>query len=96
MVENPADNSQKPLPPLPIKPELWRKIAKSMELSKQHSIAVEYVLRGMSDKEIEDKMEICHSTLRTYFDRIALRTGIRGRKAIHRHVLLAVARELNA
>jgi DNA-binding NarL/FixJ family response regulator len=66
-----------------------------MKLSGQHAVIVEYVLRGMSDKQIETAMGICHSTLRTYFDRIAFRSGMRGRSAILRRVL-AVSQEFNA
>ena len=58
-----------------------------MKLSKQHVLVVESVLRGLSDKQIETVMDIRHSTLRTYFERIAYRTGLRGRSAILRHVL---------
>ena len=83
----PALSSPDVLPPLPISVDLWHKIAASMQLTGQHRCVVEYVLRGMSDKQIELAMGICHSTLRTYFDRIAFRNGPRGRSAILRHVL---------
>jgi len=83
------------LPPLPIPVELWQKVAKSMKLSGQLSRIVEHVLRDMSDKEIEADMNIRHSTLRTYFDRIKYRYGLRGRTAILRHIL-TISHELNA
>jgi len=78
---------QDALPPLPIPDDLWRRVAASMKLSRQHALVVENVLRGMSDKQIESVMEIRRSTLRTYFERIAYRTGLRGRSAILRHIL---------
>ncbi len=74
-------------PPLPINAELWKQVATAMRLSPQHTRVVECVLRGLCDKQIMDAMSIHKSTLRTYFDRIALRTGASGRQAILRHVL---------
>jgi DNA-binding NarL/FixJ family response regulator len=82
-----AENLLDPLPALPLPHDLWLKIANSMKLSGKLCLVVEYVLRGMSDIQIEDTMEISHSTLRTYFDRIALRTGMRRRVEIFRRVL---------
>lgn len=44
-------------------------------------------MRGLCNKQIAEEMNIAESTLQTYFDRVALRTGARGRTAILRLVL---------
>ena len=75
------------LPPLPIELALWRAVAVSLGLSPQHTRVVELVLRGMCDKQIADAMGIHKSTLRTYFDRIAVRIGCHGRIGIMQKVL---------
>ena len=75
------------LPPLPIEPGLWRAVADALNLSPQHTRVVELVLRGMCDKQIAAAMRIHKSTLRTYFDRIHLRTGAHGRVGIMQKVL---------
>ena len=75
------------LPPLPIDADLWQAVASFLKLSPQHARLVELILRGLNDKEMADAMGIHKSTLRTYFDRIAVRTGARGRTAILRKVL---------
>ena len=66
----------------------------AMRLSPQHSRVVECVLRGLCDQQIADHLNIHKSTLRTYFDRISMRTGAHGRLAILRHVL-TVSHQLN-
>lgn len=74
-------------PELPIDPDLWRAVACQMELSPQHAHVVELILRGLSDKQITEAMGIHQSTLRTYLERIAARTGATGRVGILRMVL---------
>jgi DNA-binding NarL/FixJ family response regulator len=87
-------NHSETLPPLPIDVALWQRVAKAMRLSPQHARVVECVLRGLCDQQIADHLHIHKSTLRTYFDRISLRTGAHGRLAILRHVL-TVSHQLN-
>jgi DNA-binding CsgD family transcriptional regulator len=85
---------QSSLPPLPIDAGLWEAVAKAMRLSPQLARAVELVLRDMSDEQIARAMDISESTLRTYFDRIALRTGARRRSGIFRTVL-SISHQIN-
>jgi DNA-binding NarL/FixJ family response regulator len=75
------------LPPLPLNAKLWHAVAGALELSPQHTRAVELLLRGLCNKEIAGVMDISESTLETYFDRIGVRTGARGRTGIFRLVL---------
>lgn len=75
------------LPPLPISEQLWQQVAEAMQLSPQYTKVVELVLRGLCDKQIAEAMGIHKSTLRSYFERIALRTGANGRNAIWSKVL---------
>jgi len=72
---------------LPLDAALWQAVAKSLHLSPQLGRAVEYLLRGLCNKQIAAAMDISESTLETYFDRIGVRTGARGRTAILRLVL---------
>jgi DNA-binding CsgD family transcriptional regulator len=78
---------QSVLPPLPIDADLWERVIEATGLSPQLARAVELVLRDLSDAEIAREMGIAESTLRTYFDRIALRIGARRRSGIFRAVL---------
>lgn len=82
-----SDLNSEPLPPLPISEVLLKKVVDAMQLSPQHARVVELVLRGLCDKQISEIMGIHKSTLRTYFDRIAARTGAMGRIAIFQKVL---------
>ena len=75
------------LPPLPISEPLWQAVAQDLALSPQHTRIVELVLRGMCDKQIAETLGISKSTLRTHWERIALRTGAKGRTAVLRMVL---------
>jgi len=81
------DPSLEPLPPLPIDEQLWEAVIEALELSSQHTKVVELVLRGLSDKQIAQVMDIHRSTLRAYMTRIAVRTGANGRLAIMQKVL---------
>src|SRR5579872_7110020 len=83
----PSAPDGEPLPPLPLDAALWQAVAKSLHLSPQLGRAVEYLLRGLCNKQIAAAMDISESTLETYFDRIGVRTGARGRTAILRLVL---------
>jgi DNA-binding CsgD family transcriptional regulator len=66
---------------------LWQVVAKTLRLTGQLKLVVELVLRGQSDEQMMEVMGIGYSTLRTYFDRIAVRTGARGRTALLRLIL---------
>jgi DNA-binding NarL/FixJ family response regulator len=83
----PSPIPSEPLPALPLDSKLWQSVAASLELSPQLARAVEFLLRGLCNKQIAGAMNITESTLETYFDRIGVRTGARGRTAILRLVL---------
>ena len=82
-----------PLPPLPFDAKLWQRVATSLDLSPQHTRAVELLIRGLCNKQIADAMGIAESTLETYFNRIGVNTGARGRTAMF-CLVLRVSHEL--
>jgi DNA-binding NarL/FixJ family response regulator len=75
------------LPPLPLAPEHWRGIVKSMGLSAQQARIVELVLRGARQKEIADLMRIAEPTVKTYLQRIFVRTKTTNRMQLAMRVL---------
>ncbi len=50
-----------------------------MNLTPQERIVMAYVVLGMSDKEIGQKMKLKYSTVRTYVDRGILKLSARNR-----------------
>jgi DNA-binding CsgD family transcriptional regulator len=62
------------LPPLPMTPEQWRRICKSLELCPRHGRIVELVLRDASDEEIAEAMSVAPTTIKTLLRRIRDRT----------------------
>lgn len=79
--------------PLPLDAKLWHRVATALGLSRQHTRAVELLLRGLCNKQIADEMSIAESTLETYFNRIGVSTGARGRTAIF-YLVLRLSHEL--
>lgn len=82
------------LPPLPLEPDHWAAIVKRIGLSTQQAKVLELTLRGHSLKQIAKIMGIAEPTIRTYQDRIAMRTGTSGRMQLAMHVL-AVSHQVN-
>jgi DNA-binding NarL/FixJ family response regulator len=74
-------------PPLPLDADHWTAVAEAMELSSQQARIVELVLCDHSTKEIGRILQIGEATVKTYLDRIAARTGTRGRMQLAMHVL---------
>ncbi len=50
-----------------------------MKLTPQERIVMAYIVLGLSDKEIGQKMKIAYSTVRTYVDRGILKLGAKNR-----------------
>jgi DNA-binding NarL/FixJ family response regulator len=71
--------------------EEWRELAAELDLSPQQAKIVEFILRGMQDKEIASTMGISFSTVRTHIARIFLRVGVRERLALVLHVFSVFA-----
>jgi len=74
-------------PPIPLKDDHWQAIVRAMRLSPQQARVVEFVLRGMCDKQITAVMGIKEPTLRTYLSRIFARTRTGGRMELAMRVL---------
>jgi DNA-binding CsgD family transcriptional regulator len=83
------------LPLLPLTADHWEAICEAMQLSPQQARVVELVLRSAPQKQIAAVMGISEPTLKTYLDRIASRTGTRGRMQLAMHVL-GVSHEVRA
>lgn len=75
------------LPPLPLEAAHWQAVCEAMGLSAQQAKVVELVLRSAGQKQIAAALGITEPTLKTYLDRIAARTGTRGRMQLALHVL---------
>lgn len=61
---------------LPLRPETWNAIAKTLRLSPQQKRIVELILTNRCDKEIAAAMRLRPSTIRTYLGRIFTRVGV--------------------
>jgi DNA-binding NarL/FixJ family response regulator len=83
----PTDISFQSVPPLPIDPAHWKAILGVLHLSPKQAQVVELALRGLCDKEIAKMMGITEPTVRTYFERISVRTRTRGRMELAMKVL---------
>jgi DNA-binding NarL/FixJ family response regulator len=81
------------LPPLPLEQEHWRRVAKTMRLSRQHAKIVELILRTATPKQIAIVLKIADSTLKTYMQRIFAKTGTRCRVQLVIHVMVIANRE---
>ncbi|GMU38901.1 MAG: hypothetical protein KJ057_16315 [Phycisphaerae bacterium] len=65
--------------PLPFDAETWAAVASALELSPQQVRIVEGLLRAMRDKQIAQATGLRVPTVRTYFERIFRRVGVRDR-----------------
>lgn len=81
-------------PPLPLGPDHWQAVVRSMRLSPQQARIVELVLRGMGDRQIAITMGIGEPTIRTYLQRIFRRTDSHSRMELAMRVL-AVSHDVN-
>ena len=74
-------------PPLPLEATHWRAVVAALRLSPQQARIVELVLRGMCDKQIALTLELSEPTIRTYLQRIFVRTSTHGRMGLALRVL---------
>ncbi len=88
-----AERSLDALPPLPLEADHWQAVCRAMQLSAQQVQVLELLLRGAGQKQIAAALGISQPTLKTYLDRIAARTGARGRMQLAMHVM-AVSHEV--
>ncbi len=70
------------LPPLPLSSDEWSALTKSLCLSDRQAEVAALVVRGADDKLIMRALGIRQSTLRTFRDRLAARTGARRRSEL--------------
>jgi DNA-binding NarL/FixJ family response regulator len=82
-----------PFPPLPLSDGHWVAIVRSLQLSPRQAKIVELTLRGACNKQIAAAMHITEPTLKTYQQRISVRTRTRGRMELAMRVL-AVSHEV--
>jgi DNA-binding NarL/FixJ family response regulator len=70
------------LPPLPLPPPIWDRIANSLQLPPQQKRIVELILRNRCDKQIAADMQLCRPTVRTYLSRIFSRLQVSDRQEL--------------
>ncbi|MCA9213228.1 MAG: helix-turn-helix transcriptional regulator [Planctomycetales bacterium] len=58
------------LDPMPLPDKAFKKITRELELSAQQTKVVSYVLRGLTDKEIAERMSLKLPTIRSHLGRI--------------------------
>jgi len=80
-------NPLQDFPPLPLKAAHWQAVVQALRLSPQQAKIVELALRGMCDKQIALAMSLSEPTIRTYLQRIFVRTGTHGRMGLALRVL---------
>ena len=86
-LDNAANGSLDRLPPLPLPDPHWQAIVNALRLSPRQARIVELTLLGAGDKRIATTLGITESTLKTHRQRIAARTGTRGRMELSLRVL---------
>ncbi|HEY1686448.1 MAG TPA: LuxR C-terminal-related transcriptional regulator [Tepidisphaeraceae bacterium] len=91
--KTPASEHLKHVPPLPLTAAHWKAVFGRLDLSPQQAQIVEYLLRGMCDKQIAAVMGISEPTVRTYINRIGARTRTHGRMELAMCVL-AISHEV--
>lgn len=74
-------------PQLPLNDPHWRAIFSELRLSPQQIKIVNLVLRSAADREIASVLGLAEPTVRTYLQRIFLRTGVRGRMELAMRIL---------
>jgi len=70
----------------------WLALRENLGLSRQQAEIIRHILRGASDKEIAERMEISVSTVRTYMNRLFHKFHLNDRLKLALHVV-ACARE---
>jgi DNA-binding CsgD family transcriptional regulator len=83
----PAGKTSTVSPRLPLAADHWAAVILEIGLSPRQVRIVELVLCDHSNKEIGRILRIGEPTVKTYLDRIAARTGTRGRMQLAMHVL---------
>jgi DNA-binding CsgD family transcriptional regulator len=73
--------------PLPLDDAHWNAVVKAMHLSPRQAEIVKLVLRDATTKQIEVVLGIKAPTIKEQRERIAVRTGTRGRMRLAMHVL---------
>jgi DNA-binding NarL/FixJ family response regulator len=73
------------LPPLPLPPDKWNRIAAALKLCPRMKELAELILRNQSDKQIVAETGLGHPTVRSYLKRTFERAGVGDR---HELVLL--------
>lgn len=75
------------LPPLPLPPDKWNRIAKALKFSPRQKQIAELILCHCCDKQIVAETGLGLPTVRTYLSRMFTRTGVTDR---HELVLLVL------
>ena len=70
----------------------WLTLRENLGLSRQQAEIIRHILRGASDREIAEQMEISVSTVRTYMNRLFHKFHLNDRLKLALHVV-ACARE---
>ncbi len=74
------------LRPFPLSAAHWQGIVTSLRLSRQQTRIVELILRCASQKQIAEALGITEPTLKTYMQRIFVRTGTNSRMQLAMHI----------
>jgi DNA-binding CsgD family transcriptional regulator len=83
----PASETSTVSPPLPLAADHWAAVILEIGLSPRQVRIIELVLCDHSTREIARILRIGEPTVKTYLDRIAVRTGTRGRMQLAMHIL---------
>jgi DNA-binding CsgD family transcriptional regulator len=75
------------LQPLPLNDAHWHAVFEAMRLSPRQAEITKLVLQGATTRQIEIVVGIKGPTIKEQLNRIAVRTGTRGRMQLAMHVL---------
>jgi DNA-binding NarL/FixJ family response regulator len=67
------------LPPMPLDPEQWLALARTLQLAPRQEKIVELILRGLQDKEIAAELGLKTPTVRTYIQRAFQKLNVHDR-----------------
>jgi len=71
----------------------WLALRENLGLSRQQAEIIRHILRGASDKEIAEGMEISVSTVRTYLHRLFRKFNLNDRLKLALHVVACARRQ---
>ena len=92
MADHFGKDTYRHLAPLPMNESVWQEVQEQLPFSPQQWRIVEGILRGAKDKEIAQQLEVSFHTVRTYLNRMFVRSGTKDRMELVLHIFALAQR----